>query len=69
MKKLKYIDHRPMSISLKLYGGRFISLPNKNFETINVTDDEARVLLKRKNGEKPTFELVNETRRRQAETE
>jgi len=66
MHKLKYVDVRPLYFpkgALKFYpGGRV--LPDKENE-IKVTDDEKRMLLKRKNGKLNCFEEVRETRSRQ----
>ena len=68
MKQLKYIDRRPIKMNLR--NGGWISLPNeKTGNVITVTDAEASVLLKRKNGSLPCFEpLTKEPRaRRQPE--
>lgn len=71
MKQLKYIDHRPIRMNLKM--GGWIALPNsKTGNIIHVTDAEASALLKRKNGTLPCFEPVREQRpepraRRQSE--
>ncbi len=52
-KQLRYVDHRPITISLKLYRGS-IGLPNKD-NVIKVTDAEYRTLIKRTNGRAPCF--------------
>lgn len=66
MAKLRYIDMRPMYFpkgALKFYPGGVV-LPDKVNE-IKVTDDEKRMLLKRKNGKLDCFEEIRE--RKQAE--
>ena len=63
--KLRYIDNRPISVNLRSAGGRFVKLPNPKIENIiECTDDEARVLLKRLNGTKPCYEIVETKTRR-----
>lgn len=58
MKQLRYIDHRPIKMNLR--NGGWVGLPNsKTGNIINVTDDEARALLKRTNGSRPCFEVVH----------
>lgn len=55
--KIKYIDQRPFIIQLKKYPG--ISIPNPKMEnTFEVTEGEARRLLKWRNGILPCWELV-----------
>lgn len=54
--KLRYIDHRPLSMNFRRLGGRFTNL--KQGEIYEVTEAEASVLLKRKNGTKPAWERV-----------
>ena len=66
MAKLRYVDTRPMYFprdALKFYPGGVV-LPDKVNE-IKVTDDEKRMLLKRKNGKLDCFEEIRE--RKQAE--
>lgn len=68
MKQLRYIDKRPINMNLKLYGGKFIGLPMKTGDNvINVTDDEFRILLKRRNGTKPVFEPVQARQSRRSQ--
>lgn len=54
--KLRYVDHRTLSMNFRKLGGRFTEL--KQGEIYEVTEEEASVLLKRKNGTKPAWERV-----------
>ena len=61
MAKLRYVDTRPMYFpkgALKFYPGGVV-LPDKSNE-IKVTDDEKRMLMKRKNGKLDCFEEIRE---------
>ena len=61
MAKLRYVDARPMYFpkgALKFYPGGLV-LPDKVNEII-VTDDEKRMLMKRKNGTLSCFEEMRE---------
>ena len=64
--KLKYIDWRSISIPFLTYHRGGVSLPSGD-NVIKVTDEEARSLLKLKNGTNPCFEEVKE-RSRKVET-
>lgn len=60
VKQLRYVDHRPISMNLRLYGGQFIKLPNEKMQNIiKVTDAEYQHLIKRTNGVKQCFEPVD----------
>ena len=57
--KIKYIDHRPISIpKLKYYSGG-VSLPSGD-NILKVTDSEAKHLMKITNGIAPCWEIVKE---------
>jgi len=61
MKKLKYIDYRKLTIPyLKFHKGG-LSLPSGD-NIINVTESEARSLLKKKNGINNCFEEIKPVR-------
>lgn len=60
MGKLKYIDRRPEFFpagSLEFYHGGLVLTGG---EEIKVTDDEKRILLKRKNGKNACYEIIRE---------
>ena len=58
MVELEYIDKRPIFLPvLKYYGGN-VYLPRKDSNIIKVTEDEARSLLKQKNGKNPVWKKV-----------
>ena len=65
MPKIKYIDVRSIYIpNLKNYrGGK--TLPDGKDNIIEVTETEARGLMRMKNGNNPCFELVETRRKRQ----
>ena len=66
MAKLRYVDTRPMYYpkgALEFYPGGLI-LPGKENE-IQVTDDEKRMLMKRKNGKLVCFEEIRERKQRE----
>jgi topoisomerase IA-like protein len=64
--KIKYVDHRRISIPYLFYHKGGVSLPSGD-NIIKVTDGEARHLLKVKNGQRNSFEEVKETSRKSKE--
>jgi len=60
---LKYVDHRPMFFPKLFYYKNGISLPDSKENIIKVTEKEERQLLKIKNGYKPVFEIVKQSRK------
>ena len=66
--KLRYIDHRPIRFKSKRKG--IIVMPNPRVENIfDAEENEARRLLKMKNGTKPCWEKVETRRPRQVQEE
>jgi topoisomerase IA-like protein len=57
--KIKYVDHRPLVIPYLNYHRGGVTLPSGD-NILKVTEDEARNLMKIKNGSKICFEEIKE---------
>jgi len=62
--KIKYVDHRPITIPYLTYHRGGVTLPSGD-NILMVTPSEKRSLMKKKNGQKPCFEEVREVRKRE----
>ena len=64
--KIKYVDHRPLVIPYLTYHRGGVTFPSGD-NALKVTESEGRHLLKKKNGNKPCFIEIKETRQKKEE--
>jgi hypothetical protein len=63
MPKVKYVDHRKITIPYLKNHRLGVDLPSGD-NTLNVTDSEAKFFLKMKNGNDNCFELIRERQKK-----